>query len=365
MDVLVWISLAVSFVSLLIAVGAVGAALAAESTAYSLHYHSLSPAIPTDTIPSSKASGPVCVVYNPTKKILNDEYRQTVSRVASNCGCGEPIWMATDPEDSGVATAKKAIDLEPSVILAAGGDGTVRAVAGALEHSGVPLGLLPVGTGNLLARNLNLPLNLEDAITIALTGRTRQIDVGHMTFERATGHTDLPFVVMAGIGFDASVMAQTKSDLKKKIGWGAYVIAGLRSLWSPRVEVELSMGDGAAPEKIRARTILFANCGKLVSRVVLLPEARIDDGWIDVAALNARGGLLGWLALFARIAGNTFSARGLTQMPTALSEINLRRTNTLTARATSPHEVQIDGDVVGVLSEFTVYLNHSSLLVRC
>jgi hypothetical protein len=101
---------------------------------------------------------------------------------------------------------------------------------GGVAGSGIPLGVLPCGTGNLLARNLALPLSLDEALTVALTGSDRRLDVG-----TANGR---PFVVMAGIGFDAEMLEGGSEELKKHMGWAAYVLSALRHL-------------GAAPQQDR------------------------------------------------------------------------------------------------------------------
>jgi diacylglycerol kinase family enzyme len=98
------------------------------------------------------------------------------------------------------------------LVLASGGDGTITACVGGVAGSGIPLGVLPCGTGNLLARNLGLPLSLDEALTAALTGSDRRLDVG-----TANGR---PFVVMAGIGFDAEMLAVGKRGVEEAHGLG-------------------------------------------------------------------------------------------------------------------------------------------------
>ncbi len=147
-----------------------------------------------------------------------------------------------------------------------GGDGTVRAVASALVGTDVALGLLPGGTGNLLARNLGLPVDsLEDAVDAMLGGTDRRIDVGLMRVSdrpiRAAPTATAPttadpqvdddeevFLVMAGLGLDGQVMAGTNEKVKAVVGWVAYVFSGLRQVFSRgfRVEVRSNGGEGDA-----------------------------------------------------------------------------------------------------------------------
>jgi diacylglycerol kinase (ATP) len=104
------------------------------------------------------------------------------------------------------------------LVVGAGGDGTIRYVADGLAHTGIPLGLVPAGTGNLLARNLDLPLEEVDAIEVALDGQARLVDLVRITVDdRPREH----FAVMAGIGVDAMMMDETDEDLKDNVGSAA------------------------------------------------------------------------------------------------------------------------------------------------
>jgi len=156
--------------------------------------------------------------------------------------------------------------------------------------SGVPLGILPTGTGNLLARNLGLPIGsgVRDLASIAITGRSRRIDVGWVeadgpSLEQTAAIARIapdshafagstPFLVIAGMGFDAAVMHSAGRGLKRTMGWGAYVVSGLRYLRRRRVKAHIVAGEGHNEFDLEARAILFANCGRLPGGFVLAPE---------------------------------------------------------------------------------------------
>jgi diacylglycerol kinase family enzyme len=130
-------------------------------------------------------------------------------------GWRDTLWLETSVEDPGRAMTRQAVAEQVDLVIGAGGDGTIRYVADGLACSGIPLGLVPAGTGNLLARNLDLPLEEVDAIEVALSGQVRQIDLVKITVDdRAPEH----FAVMAGIGVDAMIMDETDEDLKDKVG---------------------------------------------------------------------------------------------------------------------------------------------------
>ena len=160
------------------------------------------------------------VVYNPIKVDL-DALRETVHTAAQQAGWGDTRWYETSEDDPGTGQAKQAVEDGAEVVLSAGGDGTIRAVAEGLRGSDVPIALLPSGTGNLLARNMKLTLDrLEESVTTAFTGTDRKIDLGVVELERADGKRETrAFLVMAGLGIDAAMIENTDPALKKKVGW--------------------------------------------------------------------------------------------------------------------------------------------------
>jgi diacylglycerol kinase (ATP) len=181
--------------------------------------------------PSPKAA----LVYNPTK-VDADALRQTVTRLAAEAGWSEPLFYETTVDDLGDDVTRQALDEGVDAVLVAGGDGTVRAVSEAMSGSGVPLSIVPSGTGNLLARNLRLPLAEPDAMVRAVfDGDTMPMDVGWTELARPDGTTaEHAFVVMGGIGLDAAMIANTNPQLKKTVGWVAYVDGAARALPSAK-----------------------------------------------------------------------------------------------------------------------------------
>ena len=310
------------------------------------------------------------VVYNPTKVDLTD-LRNAVARAESETGWAKSLWIETSPEDPGAGQAREAVAARVDVVIAAGGDGTVRAVAQGLHESNIPLALLPLGTGNLLARNMDLALSdIRDSVRTAFTGHDRHIDLGMVEVERPDGSREThAFVVMAGIGLDAKMAANTDEQLKKRVGWLAYIDPIARAMRdNEQVRVRYRIDD--LPERsMSVHTVMVGNCGSLPGNVLLLPEARIDDGVFDIVALRPKG-FIGWVQIWSKIFWENGVLRrssigrklaGLSREVRALRYIKAAR---ISARLDRPEDFELDGDDFGDAIAFHAHIEPRGLLVR-
>ncbi|AXT86373.1 PA-phosphatase [Aeromicrobium sp. A1-2] len=290
------------------------------------------------------------VILNPAKVGDIDEFKARVRLVAMRDGWGEPSWYETTIEDPGHGQAAAALHEGVDLIVAAGGDGTVRAVCEELARTGVAVGILPHGTGNLLARNLSIPLNTRDALDVVFGGQDRAIDLS--TLHTDSG-TDTTFLVMAGLGMDAAIMTGVNDQLKSKVGWLAYFVSGVKAARFPAMKVQISVDDGE-PKKFRARTVVVGNVGFLQGGIPLLPDAEIDDGLLDVVVIAPKR-FIGWLAIIVRVIGRQKRTNE------RLDRLTGRKVH-ITAEKAMP--MQLDGDPVGDGMEITAEVQPGVLLVR-
>ena len=193
------------------------------------------------------------------------------------------------------------------VLVCYGGDGTAMEIAASAVGSGIPLGLVPGGTGNLLAGNLRLPRNAAAAARVILRGRSVPIDLGAVERPDGTHY----FAVCSGTGFDARLMAATGAAEKRRWKMAAYVARAFAAL--PRVTSPLHRVtvDGVVHE-LPAAMVLVANCGELVPPFLRLrADIAPDDGWLDVLALRAEGTLESLRAFVELLRRPTNGARWL------------------------------------------------------
>lgn len=310
------------------------------------------------------------VVVNPVKVDV-DALRAAVADAEQEAGWAPSLWLETSVDDPGQGRARAAIAAGATVVIAAGGDGTVRAVAEGMLESGIPLVLVPAGTGNLLARNLSLPMGrMAESVSTAVTGVDHAIDVGLAEITRADGTTEThAFVVMVGIGLDARMIAATNPELKKRVGWLAYVEATariVRDVDAVRVRYTL---DGSPERATTVHTLLIGNCGTLPGGVLLLPEAEIDDGMLDVVAMRPRN-LWGWMRVGYAVAWEngvlqrSRLGRRIMAADKRVRALRYFQGRRMTLAFDRPEEFEIDGEAMGEVSAIAVRVAPASLVVR-
>ncbi|TCO24931.1 YegS/Rv2252/BmrU family lipid kinase [Kribbella steppae] len=290
------------------------------------------------------------VIVNPIKVGDGVAFRRKVTRALSVRGFDDPLWLETREDDAGNAMAKRAIENESDLVLVAGGDGTVRVVCAGLAHTGIPVGVIPAGTGNLLARNLHIPLDLDDALERILEGRDRRIDLVKVHGDELD--TDR-FAVMAGLGLDAAIISDAPPHLKRQIGWTAYLVSAAKNINHPSVRVQITLDDEEPMER-RVRTVVVGNVGMLQANIPLLPDARPDDGLLDVVVIAPRR-VTQWPIVVWRLMTRTNRA-----------DMYLERFTGRKVEITAEVDVQrqLDGDPIGPGRSLTAEIEAGALVAR-
>lgn len=224
------------------------------------------------------------------KKSLGDGLPE-LRRLLAERGVDDPIWFEVGKSKKAPAAVKKAIKKGADLLLLWGGDGTVQRSIDALAGSDATVGVMPAGTANLLAGNLGIASDLAEALDVALDGGRRALDVGVINGER--------FAVMGGAGLDSIMMKRASGSLKRRLGQLAYVWTGVRAARAGPVNMVVQV-DGEEWFNDRAGCVLFANMGTLTGGLVAFPDARPDDGMLEVGVVEARGPLQ-WMAVMARL----------------------------------------------------------------
>lgn len=291
------------------------------------------------------------VVVNPVK-VPDSEFRANVLHLCAEAGWAEPLWLETTEEDPGSGQARQALKEGVDVVMAAGGDGTVRCVAAILAGTGTAMGLVPLGTGNLLARNLGI--NVADPLKTvkdALAGTESGIDVVRAVLDH--GKSEHLFLVAAGLGYDAVIMGDTVEVFKDRVGWLAYVESGIRNLRPSTVTATVTV-DGRAATGRKVRSVMVGNCGQLMGGLQIFPGAVVTDGILDLLILATRG-RFGWLGV---VAGVFKKGRNRHEAVQSLSgrwaEIALDR----------PQEFELDGDHAGTATHLKVTVDPLALIIR-
>ena len=292
----------------------------------------------------------VVAIVNPSKVDDAEALRKRLTIAAEQYELGELVWAPTTPDDHGTGQALEAVQNHAALVVVAGGDGTVRAVVAGLAGTGVPLGIVGRGTGNLLARNLGVPLETMAAIGTAFGGVDRAVDVVDLALGKGRREVSM---VMAGMGWDASMMAVSEGA-KARLGWGAYALQAARTLRDHPIRLRVQVDDG--PEyNFFARMCLVANVGTLIGGFELLPESRPDDGLLEVLVFEPTTSVD-----YVRSSWGVFRGNSDNNDP-ARTLIRGRKV-VITTPGSRPR--QIDGDLIDEGHGFVARIQPGALTVR-
>jgi len=314
--------------------------------------------------------GTTAVIYNP-QKVDKTRLQSAVDGALARAGLRKAVYYPTTEANNGGGQAKQALADGHSLFLIAGGDGTLRSAVEQLAYTDAEVGIIPLGTGNVLARNLGIPLtSIGRAALKAAVGEVRAIDLGRVTLEfegdrPAESHV---FAVMAGLGLDAKIIMNTDAERKKVLGWVAYVEGGIRSLPARFERIDVSV-NGRPAKTLKLHSLLIGNCGFLPGNINLMPDALLDDGQLDVASVGPRR-IWNWIDFFNRITWINF-LRGKVVGASDLADYtaNVKTLGNMTGKSVlaTPHhpvELQLDGDAFGKVTSAKFEVMPQALKIR-
>ncbi|PST46993.1 diacylglycerol kinase [Bifidobacterium callitrichos] len=307
-------------------------------------------------------------IVNPSKPQA-EVRRQHIEEFCASKGLTEVEFIDTQLDKDGRACALEALKHGADVVIAVGGDGTVRTVASAVSGTGHALGIVPIGTGNLFARNMGIPVDdIDAALTVATSHGSRTVDMGRLTLldhpEEDHGHA---FLIIAGVGFDAAMIDDTDPQLKKNISWLAYFVGGVKNLFTPRyhANVTITSRDGSthSTRGLIFRTFMAGNCGQ-IPVFSLMPNASYDDGLLDFEIIDTTGGILGWANLFGDVVHQTITGRAEQNPLSTNSTIDQIQGVSAELTLEKPALAQVDGDMLPETRHIRFDVERRALIVR-
>jgi len=206
-------------------------------------------------------------------------------------GVTAPLWHEVAKSRRAPEHAQRAAARGVDVLFVWGGDGTVQRCIDAVAGTDTAVAILPAGTANLLAMNLQIPDDITEAVRIGLHGDRRRMDTGSMNGEH--------FTVMAGAGFDARMISEADRGLKDRLGRAAYLYTGMRNLGARRMKATVEV-DGERFFKGRVSCVLAANVGTILGGIEAFPDARPDDGLLELGVVTAKNPVE-WARVFGRL----------------------------------------------------------------
>ena len=301
------------------------------------------------------------IVYNPVAgRRRRARFESALARLRA-LGCVVTLRETAGPGDAtalaraavtgaavtGAAVTGAAVTGDPDLVVAAGGDGTINEVVNGLVAAPgsrprlPPLAILPLGTSNVLAREIGLGRDPEAAALAAARGRPRPVSLGRID---RPGEAPRHFLVMASVGFDAHVVAGVGSAAKRRFGAAAYLLEALRRVRRFPYPTYRVVIDGAVHE---ARSVIVANGARYAGAFVVAPEARIEDPGFQVCLLE-RGGP--WQALrygFGLVSGRLPRMAGVRIVPGR--NVRIEAPGTAPGPNFGCEPIQCDGDLAGCL----------------
>ncbi len=282
----------------------------------------------------------VTIIFNPTSGQEDPDQRKATIEEALAVHGYTCQYVATTPKQGARHYAEEASKHGADLVAVSGGDGTVVEAMAALIGTNIPVAVFPAGTGNLLAVNLGIPPDVAQAAHTTLFGERRWIDLARISFN----NTEKYFAIITGVGYDAKIIGDADREAKKRFGVVAYVWAALKNLWHPPMRATIHVDGQNTPLRRRATSVMVVNMSNLQGGIEIIPDARPDDGALEVTILKAEH-ITDWLRLLASAVRSS---------PGNTSLIEYHKVRRVSVALNRPQPLQFDGETAGEVRSFTV-----------
>lgn len=265
-------------------------------------------------------------------------------KVLAEEGFADPLWYEVPKSRKAPKYARRALKEGADVLFVWGGDGTVQRCIDAVAGTGAVLAILPAGTANLLATNLQVPGDLTEAVRVGLHGERRPVDTGSVNGEH--------FAVMAGAGFDARMIKEADRGMKDRIGRAAYLYTGARNLSAGRAKATVKV-DGERFFTGRISCVLVGNVGKVLGGVEAFKGAQPDDGLLELGVVTAKNPVQ-WARTLGRVAlGHSEKS----------PFVEVTRGKKFRIRFDRPFPYELDGGARPAVSQLRIKVHPSSIRI--
>jgi YegS/Rv2252/BmrU family lipid kinase len=271
------------------------------------------------------------IICNPAAKSSSDKKIERASHFLKSRGHNVELFF-TERRGHAENLARQAVKVSPMLIIAAGGDGTFNEVVNGIAGSEIPMAILPLGTTNVLAKELHIPEDVDGALEVAIKGNPKTISLGKITAARHLSPVTRYFILMAGIGFDGEAVFNVNETLKKYSGQGSYIYSGVRTLFRYKPDKVVFHIDG---KTFSGYTAIIGKSAKYGGNFRITPDVKITDPFFYVCLFKGKKRLDILKYVFGIIAGKHLRFK----------DVDYIKAKTIEADDSA--HVQIDGDYFG------------------
>ena len=226
----------------------------------------------------------IVLIFNPTAKNASGRKIAKASHFLRSRGYKAEI-LFTEQKGHAESLAREAVKESPSLIIAAGGDGTFNEIVNGIAGSEIPMAILPLGTTNVLAKELGLPENVESAMEVAVRGTPKTVSIGKISITCHSSLVTRYFLLMAGIGFDGEAVFRINETLKKISGKGAYIFSGFKTLSVFNPDKLILDMDG---KTYTGYSVIISKVAKYGGNFKITPDARLTDPFFYVCLFKGK-----------------------------------------------------------------------------